>query len=447
MSTTFEVMLPGRIMGRVELDASSEFIGITGPSGAGKSSLLRCIAGLEKGALTQASWNSVSPKVGIVFQQPMLFPHVNVEGNLLLATRHASEHAISIDEAVKGCCCEHLMAKPIGTLSGGEAQRVAIARALVNGPNILLLDESLSAIDAATRRHIYAFLRQLCAVSQLKCFVVSHDIDELLLLSDEMIYISDGNIEAAGNVGTVVPNMFQGGAIHTPSAILTGVVECSAKEALASSTEKSVNTIAGKSIYPAKEALSKSATDFGEPNQNTVYQVIVSGHRLYVSEKSLIAADHYDDESKITRQNEAHRSSPLAGSDFRFAVKASEVSIDTNTAVDNENSTSSILNSLNCVIEDIIQLDSHDSGRVLLKLSVINRAPMREAVREDKKKNAKGVHVASGPVNKHSNNERAMDNVSLQSQQQLLYAVISTLSVSRLKLSKNMPVIARFKLL
>lgn len=436
----FEVLHPSRIEGRVELRSSSSFIGITGPSGAGKSSLLRCIAGFEKGALTQANWGNVSPKMGIVFQQPLLFPHVNVEGNLQLATRHASEHAISIDEAVKGCRCEHLLSKPIATLSGGEAQRVAIARALVNGPHILLLDESLSAIDAVTRRHIYAFLRQLCAVSKLTCFVVSHDIDELLLLSDEMIYICNGKIEAVGNVDSVVPNMYQGGAIHTPSAILNGVVECIVEATLSSHVEESTHTNAGKITYPEKEILNENASDPKQPNQNTVYQVIVSGQRLYVSQKSLIAARCSIARTSVARSSVARCSivrsnvassnvaklsecepnqadkneidnSLSVGGQVRLAIKASEVSIDTNTAATTENPTSSILNSLNCVIEDITHFDNHNSGRVLLNLRIIGQ----DGKRED--------------------------------DQPALYAVISSLSASRLKLTKDMLVIARFKLL
>ena len=96
---------------------------------------------------------------------------------------------------------------------------------------------------------------------------------------------------------------------------------------------------------------------------------------------------------------------------MRLAVKASEVSIDTNTAAMTENSTSSILNSLNCVIGDITHFDNHKSGRVLLNLRIINQNDMSE------------------------------------NEQTVLYAVISTLSASRLQLAKNMLVIARFKLL
>jgi molybdate transport system ATP-binding protein len=410
MNFSFEVMFPNRIQGRVELDSSSNFIGITGPSGAGKSSLLRCIAGFEKDTLTQANWGNVSPKIGIVFQQPLLFPHLDVEGNLQIATRHASEHAISIDEAVKGCRCEHLLSKPIATLSGGEAQRVAIARALINGPHILLLDESFSAIDAVTRRHIYTFLRQLCAASQLKCFMVSHDIDELLLLSDEMIYICDGKVEAVGNVDTVISTMLEGGAIHTPSAILTGVVECSADVALESYAEEGFDTTTRKTINPAKNTVNKSAIGLGNLNQSAVHQVIVSGQRLYVSQTSFLAAKFNECKSNQADKNEIGDTFSACG-EVRVAIKASEVSIDTNTAVTTENSTSSILNSLSCVIEDIAHFDNRESGRVLLNLRIVNSEGTTEI------------------------------------EQQALYAVVSSLSASRLKLGKNMPVIARFKLL
>ena len=164
--------LPNRIDAQITLHPASRFIGVTGPSGAGKSSLFRALACVEKRAKVAKSWSF--EKIGIVFQQPMLFPHTNVRGNLALAQRHASPNALSVEACVKGCYCEHLLEKPIDSLSGGEAQRVAIARALVNGPSVLLLDESLSAIDIFTRRKIYQFLNTLCVSGQLTCFVISH---------------------------------------------------------------------------------------------------------------------------------------------------------------------------------------------------------------------------------------------------------------------------------
>jgi molybdate transport system ATP-binding protein len=192
----------------------------------------------------------------------------------------------------------------------------------------------------------------------------------------------------------------------------------------------STHTNAGQTNHPEKELLNENATDFGEPNQNTVYQVIVSGQRLYVSQKSLIAARCSIARTNVARssvassnvaklsecelnqadKNEIDKSLSVGGQ-VRFAIKASEVSIDTNTSATTENSTSSILNSLNCVIEDITHFDNHKSGRVLLNLRIINQKDMSE------------------------------------NEQPVLYAVISKLSVSRLQLAKNMPVIARFKLL
>ena len=84
-----------RINAQISLQPQSRFIGVTGPSGAGKSSLFRALAGVEKSAKVQTPWTS--QKVGIVFQQPMLFPHTDVRGNLALAQRHASPNAMSID--------------------------------------------------------------------------------------------------------------------------------------------------------------------------------------------------------------------------------------------------------------------------------------------------------------------------------------------------------------
>ena len=185
--------LSNRINAQISLQPQSRFIGVTGPSGAGKSSLFRALAGVEKSAKVQMPWTS--QKVGIVFQQPMLFPHTDVRGNLALAQRHASPNAMSIDVCLRGCYCEHLIDKPVQALSGGEAQRVAIARALVNGPDVLLLDESLSAIDIFTRRKIYQFLNNLCVSGKLICLVISHDLDDLALFSDELVFIDQGRTE------------------------------------------------------------------------------------------------------------------------------------------------------------------------------------------------------------------------------------------------------------
>ncbi len=213
-------LLPNRINAQISLQPQSRFIGITGPSGAGKSSLFRALAGVEKSASVQTPWTS--QKVGIVFQQPMLFPHTDVRGNLALAQRHTSPNAMSIDACLRGCYCEHLIDKPVQALSGGEAQRVAIARALVNGPDVLLLDESLSAIDIFTRRKIYQFLNNLCVSGKLTCLVISHDLDDLALFSDELVFIDQGRTELCGKTRDVLTQVFEKEGFATPSSVLEG---------------------------------------------------------------------------------------------------------------------------------------------------------------------------------------------------------------------------------
>ena len=139
----FNVSLANRINAKAILSNSMQVIGIAGPSGAGKSSLLRALAGFEPKAKVSVDWfgesegserqassvakthsstadnrASYGVRVGLVFQQPMLFPHVNVKGNLALAERHAGTKALKVEHALEGCECEHLLHKSIDSLSG-----------------------------------------------------------------------------------------------------------------------------------------------------------------------------------------------------------------------------------------------------------------------------------------------------------------------------------------
>ena len=319
LNMKFSVSLPPRIRAQVHLNELTHFIGVTGPSGAGKSSLLRALAGVEPSAEVSAEWGMHSAKVGIVFQQPMLFPHVDVRGNFSLASRHAKANAMSLEEAVKGCCCEHLLDRAVSTLSGGEAQRVAIARALVNGPDVLLLDESLSAIDVATRRKIYRFLKASCSKRSMKCVVISHDLEDLALFSDEMLHIVDGEVTSNGEVGAVLQQIFSEGDIEVPSALITGVL---------SERDRSGN----------------------------IAQVSVANEKLFVCLDSL-AVERDIDGIELAK----------------FTVKACDVSIDTNVQLINETSTSSILNTLPCsitAVDTFVDQNNSNKAKVLLTLQI-----------------------------------------------------------------------------
>jgi molybdate transport system ATP-binding protein len=185
-----------------------------GPSGAGKSTVLDCIAGLlhpEAGRIridgrvlldTDAGINvPVSRRgVGYVFQSLALFPHLSVEENLRYGMRGigASERRRRIDAMLAAFRIEHLRQQSPGKLSGGERQRVALARSLVTNPCALLLDEPLTALDAATKSHIIADLRAWNQDHRIPILYVTHDRQELFALGERVIAIADGRLLAAG---------------------------------------------------------------------------------------------------------------------------------------------------------------------------------------------------------------------------------------------------------
>lgn len=206
--------------GDFELHAAAELpldgvIGIIGPSGAGKSSLLRGIAGLETACKGQvifddATWLDSSTSqslptyrrgVGMVFQQPALFDHLNVRQNLDYARRRApSGSAVPMGVLIEQLGIESLLERPVTELSGGEAQRVALARALTSAPRLLLLDEPLAAVDIAGRRELMHCLEQLRQQRPVPMLYVSHNLDEVARLADQLLIMDEGRILAQGSV-------------------------------------------------------------------------------------------------------------------------------------------------------------------------------------------------------------------------------------------------------
>ena len=397
-------LLPNRIDAQISLQPQSRFIGVTGPSGAGKSSLFRALAGVEKSAKVQTPW--ADKKVGIVFQQPMLFPHTDVRGNLALAQRHASSNALSIEESLRGCCSEHLIDKPVQALSGGEAQRVAIVRALVNGPDVILLDESLSAIDIFTRRKIYQFLNNLCVTGQLTCFVISHDLDDLALFSDELVYVDKGSTELCGKTREVLTQVFEkeGGAM--PSSVLEGLKASSFGE-LAHDEQLNIyhGNISGGTEAQKKQSILASEEQHPSQENTGIERVIVAGHEVFITEESV----------SYLRQQSA---GPVP---VRFAIKSCDVSIDTNITEFGNASTSSILNALPCSITSI--------EHVSFELSGTEGAGNNPQIGRGTSRNAK-----------------VLLTLNVLDSNQSLYASISCISLERLNLEIGMQVIARFKL-
>jgi sulfonate transport system ATP-binding protein len=168
-----------------------EFVALLGASGSGKTTLLRILLGLDG----VSEGDVFVPEVRTtVFQEPRLVASQRVWRNVVLGQPRA---AASRDAAVAALrevgLDSHADAWP-GTLSGGEAQRVALARALVREPQLLLLDEPFAALDALTRLKMQALVAELCARHRPGVLLVTHDVEEAVLLADRVFILKEGRI-------------------------------------------------------------------------------------------------------------------------------------------------------------------------------------------------------------------------------------------------------------
>nr|WP_289847277.1 ATP-binding cassette domain-containing protein [Alteromonas sp. C1M14] len=185
------------------------FVGLSGPSGAGKSTLMRCLAGLSERATVAGGWQQTiigEGRTGLVFQDSLLFSHLSVKGNLDLAMEYAAKTRFTLDDVTRGCHCQHLLARMPHTLSGGEAQRVAIARAILNSPDMLLLDEPVSALDNSLKHEVLKYLSAL-AEKGMKIVMVSHDLHDIALYCDAMAWLENGCISSQGEVEQVLATL------------------------------------------------------------------------------------------------------------------------------------------------------------------------------------------------------------------------------------------------
>ena len=170
---------------------AGEFVALLGASGSGKTTLLRLLLGLEAPDTGRAL---VPPVRTTVFQEPRLVASKRVWRNVVIglpratATRPVALEALSVVGLAK-----HADAWP-GTLSGGEAQRVALARALVRRPDLLLLDEPFAALDALTRLKMQGLVADLVGRYRPGVLLVTHDVEEAVLLADRVAVLKDGRI-------------------------------------------------------------------------------------------------------------------------------------------------------------------------------------------------------------------------------------------------------------
>ena len=196
--------------------ACGEVLGLLGPNGAGKSTLLSAVAGLtpvsagritladqvlddaDAGAFVEASGRPV----GFVFQNYRLFPHLTVAENVAFSPRARGQGRraarTAADHWLDRLGLADLADRKPGQLSGGQAQRVALARALAGQPELLLLDEPLSALDAGTRLDVQAELKRHLADFTGPCLLVTHDPLEALVLADRLLVLEGGRVVQEG---------------------------------------------------------------------------------------------------------------------------------------------------------------------------------------------------------------------------------------------------------
>lgn len=204
----FGKKLPGFEL-EIDIALTNGILAVVGHSGAGKTTMLQCIAGLQRpawgeirignrlvfSAAQKINLPARSRHIGYVFQDYALFPHMTVAENVAYGIPKGNNRCnkmLSVLSVLEMLSIKHLKDRYPAQISGGEKQRVALARALTTAPELLLLDEPLSALDKDTRSGLQQELRKLQAQWQIPFILVTHDPQEAELLGDQIIQITKG---------------------------------------------------------------------------------------------------------------------------------------------------------------------------------------------------------------------------------------------------------------
>ena len=170
-----------------------EIVAITGPSGCGKTTLLRCICGLDfidSGTINLdgndiTEWPAEDRGIGMIFQRPVLFPHLNVRQNLLLGNKSGN-----VEQSLKEVNMSGFENRSVNNLSGGEGQRISLARALLANPRVLLLDEPFSSIDEELSMKLVEDVRKILKKRQTPAILVTHNKTIARKFADSVISLS-----------------------------------------------------------------------------------------------------------------------------------------------------------------------------------------------------------------------------------------------------------------
>lgn len=202
---------------KARLEIGDGLTALFGPSGAGKTTIINLVAGLVRPDRGRISFNGtvwadagqkifVPPhrrRVGYVFQDARLFPHLSVEGNLLYGQRFVprAERRESLDQVADLLGLKPLLTRRPAVLSGGEKQRVALGRALLTSPHVLLMDEPLSALDNALKAAIMPYIERVRDEAGVPILYVSHSTEEVARLATRVVTVRDGRASVIGEPG------------------------------------------------------------------------------------------------------------------------------------------------------------------------------------------------------------------------------------------------------
>jgi molybdate transport system ATP-binding protein len=220
MNLNVELM---KSFGRFEFAAGFQVegarIGIFGPSGSGKSTLSNLLAGLQSPDAGTIQLNghtlfssekkiNLAPekrRVAVVFQHAHLFPHLNVRRNLLYGFRRsvAERRKLQLEDVAAALDIGRLLDRGVGELSGGEKQRVALGRALLACPDLLILDEPLSALDKNLKEHIIPYLRKTLRRFEIPYLYISHSLSEMRLLTEQVLHFANGKLQEMTDAETL----------------------------------------------------------------------------------------------------------------------------------------------------------------------------------------------------------------------------------------------------
>ncbi len=214
-----------------------------GRSGAGKSTIANVLAGLmtpQKGKVVVAgdcvfdSQQQINLPVwkrnyGVVFQEHRLFPHLNVEQNLLFSRTSSQQ---DLNDIVELLGLKPLLKHKPSQLSGGEKQRVAIGRCLLSQPQLIIMDEPLSALDLPRRNELLRYLRKLHHAVDVPIVYITHSLSEIVQLADHMVVIDEGRVVTQGEPSQVMASkaLSQWSGVQSQSSLLTGTVADTSNE-------------------------------------------------------------------------------------------------------------------------------------------------------------------------------------------------------------------------